>query len=157
MGLNFGISGTLFNTNFSISLSAAVDHNGKAQLTLTPEVGASSEKVAAGGFARLMVGGENTTVDSLDGTGVSTSLSAGPVSLSASAPGMQSDGSGLVPEGMVDGFDTKNAVFEAGISAGTKGAELTGTVGHGVSIETTALGDAGRAIGSRLYDLVNKE
>ena len=57
--------------------NCVTDHNGKAQITLTPEIGVSNKKIAASAFARVIAGGGNATVDCLDGTGLSDSVSAG--------------------------------------------------------------------------------
>jgi RHS repeat-associated protein len=151
-GINIGVSGTLFGTNFSISLSAAADHNGTAQLTLTPEVGASSKKFAAGGFVRLMGGGEKTTVASLEGAGTSVSHTEGRLSTSVTTPAVFTDGSGPAPEGLFNGTDIEQAVVEIGIGTPTKGRETTATVGTGIAVKTEILGDIGRAIGSAAHD-----
>jgi len=157
LGINLGVSGTFENTNVSLSLSFAVDDNGKAQVTLTPEIGVSNKKLNAGAFARVMVGGENTTVDHLDGAGLSASGSNGMVSTSITAPGVAADGTGLVPEGIVQSFDASNSIVEFGIGTPTVGTEVTGTVTSSISRDTTALGDLGRSIGSAVHGLVNEE
>ncbi|WP_350585933.1 hypothetical protein [Pseudoalteromonas sp. RB2-MNA-CIBAN-0110] len=147
------MSGSLFGKNFSISLSAAADHNGTAQLTLTPEVGASSNNFATGGFVRLMGGGEKTTVASLEGAGTSVSHTEGRLSVSVTTPAVFTDGSGTAPEGLFNGADIEQAVFEVGIGTPTKGRETTATVGTGIAANTEKLGDIGRTMGSAAYDL----
>lgn len=149
--------GTFRGTNVSLSLSFAVDDNGKAQVTLTPEIGASNKKLNAGAFARVIVGGENTTVDHLDGVGISVSGSKGTGSASITVPGVASDGTGLLPEGLLQSFDASNSIVEVGIGTPTVGSEVTGTVTSSISSDTTALGDLGRSIGSAVYDLLNEE
>ena len=104
-----------------------------------------------------MVGGENTTVDHLDGAGLFASGSKGMYSTSITAPGVAADGTGLAPKGLVQSFDASNSIVEVGIGTLTVGTEATGTLTSSISRDTTALGDLGRSIGSAVYDVVNEE
>lgn len=131
VGLNFGGGVTIPFTNINVSGSVAfaIDSNFDTDAILTGEIGAGTP--GGGVFARGLFGAGDNAIQSLQGFGVSASLSAGRISTSISLPVRATPGANGFPEGDFGFFPP---VFELGVGFGTPfQSTVTGTFGSSLT------------------------